>query len=240
MRFVIGDIHGEMRKLEKLVQNLQRYAPTELIFVGDYIDKGAHSREVVEFLIGLSKSVKCTFLLGNHEYAWLEFVKNGRYGGFLQKYGAQMAARSFGMKSIDTDAARELFYEPYREFFDGLREYIELEEYIISHSGLKSESYHLALKDVPTESFLFARYDFLANEQSYNGKRFVAGHTGFYYPFVDDAKVCIDTGAVYYESAPLTAFCIDEGFFVDSNAKSYKLDELSKSSRPNIIKERMV
>lgn len=238
MRFAIGDVHGELKKLENLIHKLESFKPSSLFFVGDYIDKGSYSKETVEYLAALSKSIKCVFLIGNHEYAWLEFIKNGRYEAFLNKHGAQMAARSFGITNITPHMAKERLYEPHKAFFDSLLSYVELEKYIISHSGLKTDSYHMPLDKIPVESFLFARYDFLANEERYMDKKFIAGHTGFYYPFCDNAKICIDTGAVYLKSAPLTAFCIDEEFFADSNGEVYDLIDLPQNCRPSIIKER--
>lgn len=239
MTFVIGDIHGELNKLEKLINSLQNFKDLELIFIGDYIDKGDCSKETLEFLRQLSKSNKCTFLLGNHEYAWLELVQNGTFVNFLQKHGGIATAKSFGMQVIEQKKAKDTLYEPYSDFFDNLHVYVEQDDYIISHSGLKLDSYDMDLRYIQKESFLFARHDFLANEDRYRGKQFIIGHTGFYYPFVDNAKICIDTGAVYYKKAPLTAFCIDEGFFVDSSAKLYKQSDLPKNCCPNIIKERL-
>ena len=53
----IGDIHGEIEKLNELLRQLEPKACDTLVFLGDYIDRGNHSKEDDERLITLSKEV---------------------------------------------------------------------------------------------------------------------------------------------------------------------------------------
>ncbi len=76
MIFVIGDIHGELEKLKKLIRILQYKKCTSLIFVGDYIDKGDFSKDVIIYLLELSKEIKCIFIKGNHDYMFLKALYN--------------------------------------------------------------------------------------------------------------------------------------------------------------------
>ena len=68
MIFVIGDIHGEILKLKKIISNILNMGkyPT-LVFIGDYIDKGENSKEVLDYLLDLQTKENCIFLWGNHE-----------------------------------------------------------------------------------------------------------------------------------------------------------------------------
>ena len=65
MRWVIGDIHGMLRPLEALVAAISRRDPgAHLIFVGDYVNRGPDSRQVIDLLLTLPHA---TFLRGNHD-----------------------------------------------------------------------------------------------------------------------------------------------------------------------------
>jgi serine/threonine protein phosphatase 1 len=67
--FVVGDIHGCFDKLYALMDKIPiNYAQDQLIFIGDYIDRGPSSVDVVDYLIDFKKLVPETiFLKGNHE-----------------------------------------------------------------------------------------------------------------------------------------------------------------------------
>ncbi|MEO9595099.1 metallophosphoesterase family protein, partial [Rhodopirellula bahusiensis] len=67
-RHVIGDIHGCAKALRSMIQELAPTADDELIFLGDYIDRGPDSRDVVEQLITLQSTCKVVPLRGNHEW----------------------------------------------------------------------------------------------------------------------------------------------------------------------------
>lgn len=105
LTYAIGDIHGSYTKLANLVRHCRNHAGTaaaRLLFLGDYIDRGKRSREVVDFLIRLQSEApdRVVCLMGNHEdlligaasghdeEIWLE------NGGFatLRSYGARRAA----------------------------------------------------------------------------------------------------------------------------------------------------
>ena len=68
MKYVIGDIHGHYTNLYSLTKRIsEQDLNSEFIFMGDYVDRGPNSREVITFLIEFSKYKKCTFLRGNHD-----------------------------------------------------------------------------------------------------------------------------------------------------------------------------
>ena len=74
MLYAIGDIHGERQALEELVKALPLRDDDRLIFMGDYVDRGPDSRGVVDYLVELAKRRTCTFLIGNHESMFLDFL----------------------------------------------------------------------------------------------------------------------------------------------------------------------
>jgi serine/threonine protein phosphatase 1 len=78
--FAIGDIHGDVEALYHLLWSFPELTPADtLLFVGDYLDRGPRSREVVEFIRGLPAQTpaKVVSLRGNHEDAWLRVIDRG-------------------------------------------------------------------------------------------------------------------------------------------------------------------
>lgn len=71
----IGDIHGDVFKLNRLLEQINPTSNDTLVFLGDYIDRGENSKEVIELLLNLSQCLKCIFLKGNHENMLLN-IKN--------------------------------------------------------------------------------------------------------------------------------------------------------------------
>jgi predicted MPP superfamily phosphohydrolase len=97
MLYAVGDIHGEVGKLDALLEKLPLEAGDRLVFLGDYVDRGLDSHAVVERLIALRKSYQCVFLLGNHESMFLDFLgwRNPAYFGgeaFLMNGGDRTLA----------------------------------------------------------------------------------------------------------------------------------------------------
>ncbi|MCI0671411.1 MAG: serine/threonine protein phosphatase [Myxococcaceae bacterium] len=74
MLYAIGDIHGELGKLDALLERLPLEAGDRLVFLGDYVDRGPDSRGVVDRLLQVEKRFPCVFLLGNHESMFLDFL----------------------------------------------------------------------------------------------------------------------------------------------------------------------
>ena len=67
----IGDIHGCANALKGLLRKIRPNNSDVVVFLGDYIDRGSNSREVIELLIGIGESTQAHFIKGNHEEAML-------------------------------------------------------------------------------------------------------------------------------------------------------------------------
>ena len=234
MNFVIGDIHGEFDKLTKLIGHIKKIDNhSELIFIGDYLDKGKDSKSVLDFLISLEKTINCTFLIGNHEYYWI----NGgeKEDNYLLKYGGKKTIESFNCNSVNQ--TRKLLLNKYQDFFNNLLPYLFKEKFFISHSGFKPDNNYKNLSKFKTKDFLFNRYDFIKNQSFFQNKyTTIFGHTAFISPYVDNFKIGIDTGACFSKTQPLTAFCIEKKYFVNSNNLITSLSEIPDLSCPAIIR----
>lgn len=72
--YVIGDVHGCADQLEALLRKLPLAPQSAIAFVGDYIDRGSSSRQVVELIMDLRRYHHVFTLLGNHETLLLDYI----------------------------------------------------------------------------------------------------------------------------------------------------------------------
>ena len=237
MKFIIGDIHGEITKLKSLIDFIISVDknPT-LVFIGDYLDKGESPFRVLKYLESLSKIYECIFLIGNHEFIWLNLRENlPSDESYLMKYGGQSTIESLGCK--DVRSSREKLINEFSDFFHSLVNFWLGENFIVVHSGILPEDYNKQPEDLPQDKLLFNRYEFIKNQQLYLGKyKVIFGHTGFYYPYVDSFKIGIDTSACYIKDQPLTAFCLTDSHFYNSDNNNYTIDIENISSCPVITR----
>ena len=237
MRFVIGDIHGEISKLKLLIKYILTLdKDPELIFIGDYLDKGEDPLAVLEFLISLNKQYDCTFLYGNHEYIWMNLKSDDlKMKEYLAKYGGYSTLKSLRMN--DFDAGKDKLLRDFADFFASLKPYWKDDSFVAVHSGISPENYHLDIENIPLQQLLFNRYDFLQHEGLYMGRyRVIFGHTGFFTPFVSSTKLGIDTAACFLPGQPLSAFCIEKLVMINSDANLKKLDDFKVNCCPSIIR----
>jgi serine/threonine protein phosphatase 1 len=129
--FAIGDIHGCFNTFQTLLeQKIQISEGDRFILLGDYLDRGIQSKEVIDYIIGLKeKGVDIVPLLGNHESMLLDAYNNeGLTSKWIQNGGSE-TLKSFNLTSLKN-------IEPkYIEFFKGLFYYFAFEEYLFVHAG---------------------------------------------------------------------------------------------------------
>ena len=90
----VGDVHGNLSALRGLCDLLATRGAPHVIFLGDYINKGRQSAEVMQELVSYSRTGWATLLMGNHEAALLAALDTGDLAAFL-KMGGAMAIRSY-------------------------------------------------------------------------------------------------------------------------------------------------
>ncbi len=120
-KILIGDVHGCFEELKLLLKKIDYIAlQDELIFLGDLINKGPHSVEVLQFV----KEGGHRTILGNHELGFLRAIDNEKYmvKGFL-KLKDELGPRC----------------EEYVEWIRALPLYIEDDDFIAIHGGLEPE-----------------------------------------------------------------------------------------------------
>ena len=81
MIYAISDIHGCIDALKKKMEPVDLSGDSRIIFLGDYIDYGDHSCQVVEYIRDLQEEYgdeKVVALRGNHEEAFLDWIREYR------------------------------------------------------------------------------------------------------------------------------------------------------------------
>lgn len=218
--YAVGDIHGRLDLLNRLLATIadddrnRDGAETEIIFLGDLIDRGPESRGVVDRLLALSRSgQRLRFLIGNHEEVLLRAIGgDARALRFLVRIGGRETLFSYG---IDEEEYRRLDYDElaalvkervpreHAEFMASFEKWIEIGDYLFVHAGLRPG---VALADQSTSDLCWIRDDFLSHRDSF-GKMVVHGHS--ITEEIDERpnRIGIDTGA--FASGRLTAIGLE-------------------------------
>lgn len=129
--FAIGDIHGCFNAFQLMLeQKIQLEKSDKLILLGDYIDRGKQSKEVIDYIIDLqTKGFDIVPLLGNHESMLLDAFNNEvRTPTWIQNGGSET------LKSFKITSLKEI--EPkYVEFLKGLSYFFAFKDYLFVHAG---------------------------------------------------------------------------------------------------------
>ncbi|UCG13848.1 MAG: serine/threonine protein phosphatase [Deltaproteobacteria bacterium] len=202
--FVIGDIHGCLKKLRLLFGRIDpQPGRDQLIFLGDYIDRGDDSRGVLDYLLQLREEYSNTiFLMGNHEKMFMDFLAGEHRDLFIYN-GGDSTIRSYLPRAAnprnkmiqisDQELIDRLIPEYHRTFLNELHPFYQTENYIMVHAGLKQG---IPIEEQDLDDLVWIREEFIFSEEDF-GKRVIFGHTPFARPLVLPNKIGIDTGAVY-------------------------------------------
>ena len=201
--FVVGDIHGCYMKLKKLLERLDWTPGGDdlLIFLGDYIDRGPQSYEVVDTLADLAgRAPNVVTLMGNHEDMFVQFI-SGQIEPSIFDNGFSATVRNY------TNPGPKLTLE-HLQFLRHLAPYFETEQYIFVHAGLQPG---LPLASQSLQDLLWIRDEFLQSDYDF-GRLVVFGHTPFKKPYLAPGRLGLDTGAVF--GGPLTCAVLPELRFI--------------------------
>ncbi len=166
--YALGDIHGRYDLLTKALREIARdsgEAAATVVFLGDYIDRGPQSREVVECLMqGPARNgERWICLKGNHEAMAVEACETGRGRGLWLDNGGDATLESFG----GAVPAKVL------DWFDGLPLSHETERHFFVHAGIMPG---VPLDAQEAETLIWIRHRFLDDARDH-GKHIVHGHT---------------------------------------------------------------
>jgi len=191
--WVIGDVHGCMFTLEKLVSKLPK--ESKLIFVGDLVDRGNYSKEVIEFV--MQNNYRCVF--GNHEYLMFNYARDAMIRGKQSMWS--MSNETYGgLNTLHSYANDETALLKHIDFIEKLPKYLEIDDYIITHGfalpyykrrdqhNFQNELYTSRLEDISLDWELDWRDYKVIN---------VFGHTPYEEVKFGKNYIGVDTGAVF-------------------------------------------
>jgi serine/threonine protein phosphatase 1 len=209
----IGDLHGHLNPLKEMLKRVDPKPSDCLLFIGDYVDRGPESKDLVQELIDLRFSLQnLVFLKGNHEDmllgslgfpALVTDLDTWLYNGgaaTLHSYGAGTGEIDHALAIRDNEERasflRKQLPQAHVDFFLSLEMYVESEHFFFCHGGVdprksleegKDSVYHL----------LWMREHLYADDPVWE-KTVVCGHTPLRSPLLSPKLIGIDTGFHYF------------------------------------------
>ncbi len=221
--YAVGDIHGRADLLADMSQRIaadRAAAPpvrrTMLVFVGDYVDRGADSAGVIDQLLRLraNPDYETHLLKGNHEVMFLDFLDDP--AAFFQ-WAANGGVPTLASYDIDAEAMRDqlpvalrdtavsAIPDAHLELLRGLESMVVIGDYLFAHAGIRPG---VPIEAQAEHDLIWIREPFLDHEGDL-GKVVVHGHTPVPEPEIRSNRVNIDTLA--WRSGRLTALVLEGG-----------------------------
>lgn len=221
--YAVGDIHGRHDLLdslfEKIIDDSLQFSDgrnMKIIFLGDYVDRGDNSKDVLDRLVLLKERLgtQTEFLAGNHEAALLGFLNDPFKNKNWLEFGGRQTLGSYGVappKTADSRAELQQVHDTFLQaitahlpFLKSLQRYVRSGDVMFVHAGLDPT---LPIDQQSDGALLWGNSNFL-EEGGYPDLRVVHGHYDAHDAVVTDARICVDTGAYY--SGKLTAIRLDD------------------------------
>jgi len=215
--YAVGDIHGRADLLNDVIQRIEddsarRPVGTAIeVYIGDYIDRGPHSKNVIETLAWRVAQRRAVCLRGNHEALLEAFLADPAGLHPWMHVGARQTLESYGLSRGDFDASEfhvhrrmlDVFPEAHRLFLGCLQNYFSCGDFLFVHAGLRPR---IPLTQQSLHDLHWIRDEFLDFKQSH-GPLVVHGHTPVPHPELLPNRINIDTGA--WMSGVLTCIAIE-------------------------------
>ena len=218
--YAVGDVHGCLEQLDRLLALIEAddtargQAETTLIFIGDLVDRGPASAQVIERLLLLSKRrANLRFLAGNHEEIFQRALDGeDKALRLFCRIGGRETALSYGLTADDYDrmdyselAAALQRHVPaeHRVFLERMEDSIVVGDYMFVHAGVHPGT---DLEQQNISDLRWIRSPFLDHGRPL-AKMVVHGHTIAEDLDVHPHRIGIDTGA--YATGRLTALGLE-------------------------------
>lgn len=204
--YAVGDLHGRPDLLDQVLTRIDVHVaanpipqPIE-VFIGDYVDRGPGSREVVDRLLTRARTHGSICLKGNHEAYLMDFLRNPAVLHDWRSCGGLETLVSYGLTpslSAQPDEYKKLSQAfdnalplNHRLFFNGLRTSYVCGDFFFVHAGVRPG---VPLEEQSENDLLWIRDDFLTYQGDF-GKVIIHGHTPVLRPDVHPNRINIDTG----------------------------------------------
>ena len=216
--YAIGDIHGCDKLFDALIEAIEKDdaeagpAETTVVLLGDLVDRGPGSAQVVKSARKWGKQRKVRYIAGNHEEMFLEsFEDRGVLKHFL-KHGGRETILSYGIPKSEynslelnelQDRLHTLVPKKHRKFLESFEEMIVAGDYAFVHAGVDPSR---SLTDQTRKDMLWIRERFLDHDAPFE-KVIVHGHTIFEDVEQRSHRIGVDTGA--FRFGRLTALVLE-------------------------------
>jgi serine/threonine protein phosphatase 1 len=218
--YAVGDIHGRLDLLDQLLAEIHAQLARRpahkvlLVFVGDLIDRGPNSAEVIERLRTYRRDgVKTMFLLGNHEEVLLrilggeaELITKWRWFGgaeCLKSYGVDPSQLTGRSEQEALEIVRNAIPKEHKEFLESFVDTCRFGDYLFVHAGIRPG---VEVDQQRQTDLRWIREPFLLDDTDH-GFVVVHGHTISPEVELMPNRIGIDTGA--YRTGVLTALAIE-------------------------------
>jgi serine/threonine protein phosphatase 1 len=217
--YCVGDIHGRADLLQQLHQMILNDAANfhgkkTIVYLGDYIDRGEQSCQVIEILTSKPLTdFESIYLLGNHEQAMLDFIQRPVKTASWMTFGGRETLNSYGIPLAFIPAVSEMHNlavqldeclpDTHRDFLRGCSLCWQCGSYYFVHAGIRPGT---PLEQQSFEDQLWIRDDFLNSDKNHDAI-IVHGHSIIQTPQMLPNRIGIDTGA--FASGVLTALVLE-------------------------------
>jgi serine/threonine protein phosphatase 1 len=237
MEYIIGDVHGCLERLVNLIAALEERGPiSKLVFLGDYLDRGPHSKQTIEYLLNLSQKYDCVFIRGNHDdlicyILGMQSYTNGEYFVDKKKFTPEYCFEWFmeqGLNStldsydildklspdnmkFNVNLFRDTVPDTHKQFLNNTIMAYSSDKYIALH-GYPSKIEH---------EILWGRFGSLQDIKmviNSTSKKIILGHTpvqiyGYDKPININNVILLDTLS-FRDYGCLSAYCVDDESFI--------------------------
>lgn len=213
-RIVIGDVHGHYDTLVALLDTIAPNSQDEVYFLGDLIDRGPKSAQVVDLV--MRNQFHC--LRGNHEEMLLDVVGTGEVSIDLYQSWLYSGGHAT-VESYDSKIPQE-----HINWMKELPLYLDLGDFWLVHAGVDPK---IPLTQQGADQFCWIRDDFhTANKAFFQDKLIITGHTiTFTLPGVKPGQIAagkgwldIETGAYHHHSGWMTAIDLNQHKVYQANS----------------------
>lgn len=217
--YAIGDVHGRFdclsRMHELIAAEILRDGPADwrVIHLGDYVDRGPQSRQVLDLLAtACTRDKRNIALMGNHDEGFLDFLANPAndrlfvdFGGFdtAASYGVLLDAQSRAGIVASHRNLLDAMPDAHLSFLRGLQRSVTFGSFFFCHAGVRPG---IPLNAQSPHDLIWIRREFLDHTGLFE-KVIVHGHTPMPEPEVKPNRVNVDTRA--YDTGRLTALVVD-------------------------------
>lgn len=219
--YVIGDVHGCFDQLMSLEQKIYAEKKSSeqddlIITLGDYVDRGPRSADVIEHLLAPPEAnFERICLLGNHELAMLDYLENRLPLQSWMRLGGTQTLLSYGIdidrletlysksKQVD-EKIRELVPNSHKQFLKDLPILIQTRRFLFVHAGIRP---NVDIEDQKDHDLITIRDEFYKNADL-SDYIVIHGHTPVKSPQLKTNRLNIDTGA--YRSGVLSAVKLNQ------------------------------